>query len=412
MTELAEDQSRDRLSKPVRRQAGTKFWKQIWNGVLKMITVGSFKVTHADGSIVVYGEADLDPAEMIIHDASFYRRVIFGGSMALGESYVDGLWSSPDLSRCLTVLAANCQRFGRYQKGLSRIQSWINRVIHFFKQNTKKNSLTNIRAHYDLSNQFYQTFLDSSMTYSSAYYDSKPLSLEEAQQNKINRILDLSEMSEGDSILEIGSGWGALALRAFERGASVKTITLSQAQYDYVFDKIRALGSSASIGVHLQDYRDEGELYDCVVSCEMIEAVGKEYLACYFQKIRDVLKTKGKAVLQAITIRDEDYEDYANSCDWIQKYIFPGGHLPSIAQIRQELTEIDGIEIVEIHSFGGDYAKTLDCWKERFSQAKSSVEKLGFDESFQRKWHYYFSYCIAGFLNQMIDVHHIVFERK
>ena len=192
----------------------------------------------------------------------------------------------------------------------------------------------------------------------------------------------------------------------------MKTITLSQAQFDYVLQIIKTLDASAPIELKLQDYRDEAGLYDCVVSCEMIEAVGKEYLGCYFKKIRDVLKFKGKAVLQAITIRDEDYEDYANSCDWIQRYIFPGGHLPSIGQIRKELSQIDGIEIVEMYSFGGDYAKTLCCWQERFSEAKLSVEELGFDESFQRKWQYYFSYCIAGFLNKMIDVKHIVLERK
>ena len=412
MTELKKNQSSNQLNKRRVQQKEALLWQHLWSGVFKLIAVGSLKVTHADGSVAHYGQADADPVEMIIHEASFYRRVIFGGSMALGECYVEGLWASPDLSSCLSVLAANCRRFGRYQKGLSLIQSWINRLLHLFKQNTKKNSLNNIRAHYDLSNQFYQTFLDPSMTYSSAYYDSKPLSLEAAQRNKINRILDLLEIREGDALLEIGSGWGALALRALKRGASVKTITLSQAQFDYVREKIKTLDASAPIELKLQDYRDEMGLYDCVVSCEMIEAVGKEYLACYFQKIRDVLKFKGKAVLQAITIRDEDYEDYANSCDWIQRYIFPGGHLPSISQIRQELSQIDGIEIVEMHSFGGDYAKTLYCWQERFSEAKLSVEELGFDESFQRKWQYYFSYCIAGFLNKMIDVKHIVLERK
>ena len=412
MTELKKNQSSNQLNKRRVQQKEALLWQHLWSGVFKLIAVGSLKVTHADGSVAHYGQADADPVEMIIHEASFYRRVIFGGSMALGECYVEGLWASPDLSSCLSVLAANCRRFGRYQKGLSLIQSWINRLLHLFKQNTKKNSLNNIRAHYDLSNQFYQTFLDPSMTYSSAYYDSKPLSLEAAQRNKINRILDLLEIREGDALLEIGSGWGALALRALKRGASVKTITLSQAQFDYVREKIKTLDASAPIELKLQDYRDEMGLYDCVVSCEMIEAVGKEYLACYFQKIRDVLKFKGKAVLQAITIRDEDYEDYANSCDWIQRYIFPGGHLPSISQIRQELSQIDGIEIVEMHSFGGDYAKTLSCWQERFSEAKLSVENLGFDESFQRKWQYYFSYCIAGFLNKMIDVKHIVLERK
>ena len=186
---------------------------------------------------------------------------------------------------------------------------------------------------------------------------------------------------------------------------------MSEAQYDYVAEKLNAREDKGSIEIALQDYRDESALYDNVISCEMIEAVGKEYLACYFNKIKDVLKENGLAVLQAITIRDSDYAAYARSCDWIQKHIFPGGHLPSLGVIQKHIDQIDGLEIKNVYSFGSDYAKTLNLWDENFVQSIKQVEALGFDETFQRKWRYYFSYCIAGFANQLIDVQHIVIQR-
>ena len=249
------------------------------------------------------------------------------------------------------------------------------------------------------------------MSYSSAYYDGQLLNLEEAQLNKIRRILDLSDLQAGNRILEIGSGWGALAFEASDRQCSVKTITLSKAQHDYVVSKLKDRAQQGSVEVVLQDYRDETALYDNVISCEMIEAVGKEYLECYFKKIKEVLKKNGIAVLQAITIRDSDYKAYSRSCDWIQKNIFPGGHLPSLGIIQKHIDQIDGIEIKDVYSFGADYAKTLNCWDENFVKSSEEVEALGFDEKFQRKWRYYFSYCIAGFANNLIDVQHIVIQR-
>ena len=396
-----------------RKRFKFNLWKKVWHSILSTVKEGYLKVTYFDGSVVFYGKSsDSDSyAELIIHDEAFYSRAILGGSVGLGDAYVDGIWSSPDLSKLLILLAANVEKFGPYQKGLSLINHWLNCAFHFLRKNNKKNSLANIQAHYDLSNDFYKTFLDSSMSYSSAYFDGQSLNLQEAQLNKIRRILDLSELKKGNRILEIGSGWGALAFEASNRECSIKTITLSKAQYDYVAEKLNAREDKGSIEIALQDYRDETALYDNVISCEMIEAVGKEYLARYFNKIKDVLKEKGTAVLQAITIRDSDYAAYARSCDWIQKHIFPGGHLPSLGVIQKHIDQIDGIEIKNVYSFGSDYAKTLNLWDENFVQSIKQVEALGFDETFQRKWRYYFSYCIAGFANQLIDVQHIVIQR-
>lgn len=401
------------LSNNVELKKRFKFnlWKKVWQSILSTVTDGYLKVTYCDGSVAYYGEPSDSYAEIVIHDRAFFSRVILGGSVGLGDTYVDGIWSSPDLSKLLTLLGANVQKFGPYQKGLSLIHHWFNCVFHFLRKNNKKNSLSNIQAHYDLSNNFYKTFLDASMSYSSAYYNGQTLNLEEAQLNKIRRILDLSELKSGNRILEIGSGWGALAFEASDRQCFVKTITLSQAQHDYVVTELKDRKLEGSVEIVLQDYRDEKALYDNVISCEMIEAVGKEYLECYFRKIKEVLKKNGLAVLQAITIRDSDYDAYARSCDWIQKHIFPGGHLPSLKIIQKHIEQINGIEIKDVYSFGSDYAKTLNCWDENFVKSSEQVKALGFDEKFQRKWRYYFSYCIAGFSNQLIDVKHIVIQR-
>ena len=232
----------------LRKRFKFNLWKKVWHSILGTVAEGYLKVTYCDGSVVFYGKPS-DPdsyAELIIHDRAFYSRAILGGSVGLGDAYVDGVWSSPDLSKLLTLLAANVQKFGPYQKGLSLINHWLNCAFHFLRKNNKKNSLTNIQAHYDLSNDFYKTFLDSSMSYSSAYFDGQSLNLQEAQLNKIRRILDLSELKKGNRILEIGSGWGGLAFEASDRECSVKTITLSQAQYDYVAEKLNAREDSVS----------------------------------------------------------------------------------------------------------------------------------------------------------------------
>ncbi len=386
-------------------------WKSIFYKILKMINIGSLKIICIDGNIRYFGNASKQSEEIQINDIRFYRKVVLGGSMGLGEAYVEGFWSSPDLSNCLKLLAANCRQFGKFQKGISFLKRIFNRLIHLLRINTRKNSLNNIQAHYDLSNEFYKTFLDSSMTYSSAFYEGRSFTLDQAQDNKLNKIIDLSCIKEDDRVLEIGSGWGSLALKAHSKGTQIKTITLSKAQYQYVRGLLVKNEIDDKFEVKIQDYRDESGLYDAVLSCEMIEAVGKGYLTGYFQKIKDVLKVNGRAVIQAITISDEDYDEYSNSCDWIQKYIFPGGHLPSMSAIKSHIDSIPDFEIIYVSSFGKDYSKTLACWKNRFEESRDRVGSLGFDFNFQRKWQYYFSYCIAGFENEMTNVHHIVIKR-
>ena len=379
--------------------------------MLRNLGGGSLQITFPSGAQTIVGDSGFPLFQLKIKNPHFFNKVLSGGSVGFGESYVEGDWDTPDLSGLLLLLAKNQKDLGRVGRGFSIIAKQANRIYHKARRNTLGRSKENIQAHYDLSNDFYQTFLDPSMTYSSALFQSLEESLEQAQFNKIDRMLDLAHVGEGDSILEIGSGWGALALRAAQRGCRVKTITLSNEQYTYAKDLFEREGVGDRVEIVLEDYRIQTGLYDAVLSCEMIEAVGREYLDSYFQIVSQSLKPKGRAVIQAITIPDERYESYSRSCDWIQKHIFPGGHLPSPSAIREHIVRAGEATEVKMESFGHDYAETLRRWATSFNAAESAVEGLGFDKAFRRKWNYYLSYCEAGFDADLIDVQHVVIEK-
>jgi cyclopropane-fatty-acyl-phospholipid synthase len=372
---------------------------------------GCLHIDFPSGACVQLGETTDAPIELIINDAGFFRKVFAGGSVGLGEAYVEGLWDSSDLSKLLTILARNQRKLGRLQHGFSLAAQKVNQLYHRARRNTLEQSRQNIQQHYDLSNAFYTTFLDPTMTYSSALFHSQSETLEQAQWNKIDRILDLAELKAGDQVLEIGSGWGALAQRAAERGCRVKTITLSDQQFNYATARFEQAGITDRVEIALQDYRTLEGQFDAVVSCEMIEAVGHEYLESYFQVIQQSLKPGAKAVIQAITIPDERYERYCNSCDWIQKYIFPGGHLPSPRAIQHNVSLAGEMTVLAMQPFGNDYAETLRRWASDFNANQAEVNRLGFDAEFCRKWNYYFSYCEAGFNAGLIDVQHVVLQR-
>ncbi len=369
---------------------------------------GSLRIQFPSGASVVIGDHTLPMATLEVRDAAFFKRVLSDGSVGFGEAYVEGLWSTTDLCALLKLLARNQQNVGRLRKGFSLLTAQLNRFYHFTKRNTVQQSRENIQAHYDLSNAFYESFLDPSMTYSSACFRSTTDTLEQAQYRKIDRILDLAGVQAGKSILEIGTGWGALALRAAQRGCRVKTVTLSDEQFAYAKARFEAANVEAQIDLCLQDYRTLIGQFDAVVSCEMIEAVGKAYLPSYFDVIRDSLQPGAKAVIQSITIADDRYESYSRSCDWIQKHIFPGGHLPSPGAIRRHVANAGSMQVERMESFGRDYAETLRRWAKAFKHNRESIQSLGFDERFRRKWNYYLSYCEAGFDTDLIDVQHVV----
>ncbi len=392
-------------------QSSLSIVERLFVKLLSGLQGGSLRLCFPSGAEVVVGALTHSPVDLRVVDSAFFRKVFAGGSIGFGEAYVDGLWHTDDLSGLLRVLALNQGETGRLQRGLSWATQKVNRIYHATRSNTVERSRENIQEHYDLSNAFYQTFLDCTMTYSSALFEDFSEPLDVAQSRKIDRILDLAGVQSGDRILEIGSGWGGLALRAAERGCVVKTITLSEEQFAYAKDLFEARGLSDRIEIALEDYRHVQGTFDAVVSCEMIEAVGHEFLESYFSKIRSSLRSGGKAVLQAITIPDERYERYCNGCDWIQKYIFPGGHLPSPGEIQAQVLNAGGMTFQKSEGFGCDYAETLRRWSERFNASGEAVRALGFDEAFCRKWNYYLSYCEAGFDVGLIDVKHIVIER-
>ncbi len=373
---------------------------------------GCLRLRFPEGRTVTVGDETKPVQELKIEDKRFYKCVLRGGSVGFGEAYVNGFWSTPDLSGLLLLLAKNKASTSRLHRGFSFFARWINRIYHLTRSNTPARSKRNIKEHYDLSNDFYQQFLDPTMTYSSALFSDKSESLEKAQINKIDRMLDLAGVKAGDSILEIGTGWGALALRAAERGCQVKTITLSEEQYAFAKQQFETAGVADQIDLCLQDYRTLEGQFDAVLSCEMIEAVGKEYLGSYFNIVKQSLKPGAKAVIQAITIPEDRYEAYSNGCDWIQKYIFPGGHLPSLGAIQAHVDALAGWHVFSVDGFGRDYAETLRRWAVQFNTNREQIQRLGFDDSFCRKWNYYLSYCEAGFDANLIDVNHVVLERR
>ncbi|MTI14730.1 SAM-dependent methyltransferase [Sansalvadorimonas verongulae] len=320
------------------------------------------------------------------------------GLLGWAESYIAGDWLTPDIQAVAHWGAANEEPLERVFNA-SWISQKINRLIHRLNNNSKRGSRKNIAAHYDLGNEFYKLWLDPSMTYSSALFHSPSDTLEQAQHNKYQAVLNWLDIEPDSKVLEIGCGWGGFA-RQFKKHSSAgyRGVTLSHEQLAYAREH-----TEGDVQFELTDYRDIKGQYDGIVSIEMIEAVGEEHWPTYFRKIYDSLKPGGKAVLQVITIDEKRFETYREGADFIQKYIFPGGMLPSHS-IMQEQIATAGLELLSTHSFGRDYQRTVDEWYRNFNANWQAIKPLGFDESFRRMWNYYLAYCSAGFANDSIDV--------
>ena len=343
---------------------------------------------------------------------AFYARLLKGGSIAAGEAYMDGWWESPDLTVLMKLMAMNLSALDAIEKKSSFLSNVIYQLGHWLNRNTLANSAKNIQAHYDLSNDLYQTFLDGRMLYSSGVYHKNTDSLEEAQINKMERLCQQLNLSANDSVIEIGTGWGAMAIYMAEQyGCHVTTTTISNQQYQYAKEQIENRGLEGRITLLQKDYRLLEGKYDKLVSIEMIEAVGKQFLNSYVEKCQSLLKPGGLMAIQAITIVDQRYADYSSGVDFIQKYIFPGGFLPSITAITQATTKHTDLVLRDLFDIGQDYARTLKDWYIRFNQAEKQVLKLGFDERFVRMWNYYFCYCEGGFQARSISTVHMTFQR-
>ncbi|HDM8141479.1 TPA: class I SAM-dependent methyltransferase [Vibrio harveyi] len=360
------------------------------------------------------GEHNGEPvaATIEVKHPGFYSRILQGGSIAAGEAYMDGWWDSPDLTALMKLMALNMRALDKLEEQGSWITRLLYKVSHWTNRNSQENSRKNIHAHYDLGNNLYEAFLDTNMLYSSALYNQVDDSLEQAQINKMERLCQQLELKSSDHVIEIGTGWGAMAIYMAEQyGCRVTTTTISEEQYAYAEQKINERGLTDKITLLKEDYRNLTGPYDKLVSIEMIEAVGKQFLPSYIKKCESLLKPGGLMAIQAITIADQRYDYYSNNVDFIQKYIFPGGFLPSVTSLTQATTKHSDLVTRDLFDIGLDYAKTLNEWHHRFNQSEHDVRAFGYDDRFVRMWRYYLSYCEGGFLARTISAVHMTFQR-
>jgi cyclopropane-fatty-acyl-phospholipid synthase len=358
--------------------------------------------TLAGNRLVICGRGPGPHAHLIVHKWRFLRRLVSSWDIGFAESYMAGEWSSPNLV-ALLMLACSNGAVAEPFKAL-RVPSFWLRLCHAMNRNTRRGSRRNIAAHYDLGNEFYQQWLDAGMTYSAGLFSSVDQTLEEAQTAKLDRVLNLLNLTGGERVLEIGCGWGSLAERIMDRhDCNVTGITLSAEQLAFAQARIHSHDKRKRCDLRLQDYRDVSGTFDRIVSIEMLEAVGESYWSQYFGKVRESLRPGGVAVLQVITIDDARFENYRRRPDFIQKYIFPGGMLPTAQIIEREIAEA-GLKLESTEFFGESYARTLHEWQMRFQRAWSIIERLGFDNRFKKTWEYYLAYCQSGFEASILNV--------
>lgn len=369
------------------------------------------QITLIDGAERLhYGEADEScplQAEVRIHDARFWSELAFGGSIGAGEAYMLGYWGVDDLTALVRILLQNRDVLDRMETGLARVTAPLQKSLHWLNRNTRKGSRRNIAAHYDLGNDFFSLFLDPTMMYSSAIFERPEMTLEEAQRARLDRICGKLELKPGDHLLEIGTGWGGMAIHAAQRyGCRVTTTTISREQHALARERIATAGLSDRITLLLEDYRDLRGRYDKLVSIEMIEAVGHEFYDEYFGQCGRLLADDGLMLLQAITIADQRYEAARKSADFIQRHVFPGSTIPSVTAMLGSITRSSDLRLVHLEDIGPHYATTLRRWRENFFANVEAVRGLGYPESFLRMWEFYLCYCEGGFEERAIgDVH-------
>jgi len=371
---------------------------------LKKTEYGSLKLINYDGQVFHFGNLENElTADIKINNEKFYFNIIVGGSSALGEAHMSKDFYSTNLTNLIELTARNIRLVHSFSGSL-KIQKIKNFIKKIFASNTKSKSLKYISKHYDLGNSFFSKWLDKSLTYSSAVYEKPNDNLEKAQKNKYQKLIDLLEVKDGNKVLEIGCGWGGFSeYLAKNYNVTIDCITISKKQFEFTKNRINDAGLNNKVNVMFLDYRDLKEKYDRIASIEMIEAVGEKYLDKYFETIKKSLNVNGSAAIQGITIRDDLFERYRSSEDFIQKYIFPGGFLPSLGFMKS-LIKKNNLNLLKVNSYPDDYAKTLATWRENFLKVWSNIAPLGFDETFKRMWEFYLSYCEAGFKSKNIDL--------
>ena len=378
---------------------------------LENLDRGTLQLQLPDGSSHRCGQGHgPGEAELRINDWSVFGRVMRDGDIGFAEGYLDGQWDTPDLTALLTLLANNRAGLDAplYGSGVGRL---LHRLVHALRANTRAGSRRNIAAHYDLGNDFYALWLDPGMTYSGALFATGYETLAEAQQAKYARALSELRLSPGSDVLEIGCGWGGFAEQCTRAGHRVTGLSLSQRQLDYAGERLSLVKRAGQAKLEFRDYRDIAGRFDAVASIEMVEAVGERWWPAYFARIAQVLPSGGRALVQSILIDEALFERYRRGSDFIQQYIFPGGMLPSGERFAS-LAGAAGLAVEKDFRFGADYARTLALWRERFHAQADAVRALGFDERFMRMWHFYFSYCEAGFLSGSTDLAQFTLVRR
>lgn len=372
---------------------------------------GSLKVTMPDRrKILVAGKAPGPDAEVTLNNWKLPGRAFAGGTIGVAESYMDGDWESPDVTSFLELFVVNVEAGERVAGTSSWLMATLHRVHHWLNQNTRKGSRKNISAHYDLGNAFYKEWLDPTMTYSSALFSTGANDLESAQTAKYRALAKDLGIAPKDHVLEIGCGWGGFAeYAARDIGCRVTGLTISREQHDFAVARMAKAGLSDRVEIKLQDYRDETGKYDRIASIEMFEAVGEKYWPVFFSKVKDCLKTGGTAGMQIITINESAYPIYRKRPDFIQRYVFPGGMLPTPA-ILKSLGADHGLYYLRERVFAQDYARTLAEWRNRFWASWEKINPLGFDDRFKKLWEFYLHYCEAGFRAEYIDVRQVIYK--
>ncbi|MEJ0099228.1 MAG: cyclopropane-fatty-acyl-phospholipid synthase family protein [Pseudomonadota bacterium] len=374
------------------------------------------RVIDADGDVML-GTPAADPAQTLhvtvrVRDAAFYRQLSLGGSVGAGESFMDGYWDCSDLTALVRILVRNRELLDAMEGGFARFAGWLMRGAHAFARNTRLGSRRNIAAHYDLGNALFELFLDDSMMYSAAIFARPDESLEVAQRRKLDRICRKLQLSPDDHVVEIGSGWGGFAIHAARHyGCRVTTTTISREQHDYAAKRIAAAGLGERITLLQRDYRDLEGRYDKLVSIEMVEAIGHQYLDTYFARCASLLKDDGMALIQAINIEDHRYEQALDAVDFIQRHVFPGSFIPSVAALQSSVARSSDLRLFNLEEIGPSYALTLRHWRERFNARLDAVRAQGYPERFVRMWNYYLSYCEGGFIERSIGVAQLLLTR-
>jgi cyclopropane-fatty-acyl-phospholipid synthase len=397
--------------------ANRGFYEKVILKMLSRMDLGTLRISMPSGEVIKLGNGNGIEATIEIRNENFFKRCLLYGDIGFGEAYVDGEWETDNITNVIKWFLLNVDNAPSVSGSSSsnfvlNILKILNKIYHFKRANSVDGSRKNISEHYDLNNDFFALFLDPTMTYSAAYFREEGMELKQAQIEKYDRLCRQLRIGQNDHVLEIGSGWGGNAIHMAKKyGCKVTTATISEEQYKMAKQRVEKEGLSDKVSVILKDYRLLEGKFDKIVSIEMLEAVGAEFYDVYFKKCNDLLSRNGILAIQVITCPDSRFENLRNGVDWIQKHIFPGSLLPSVAAINRSVNNTGDLTMVDLKDIGLDYAKTLTIWREEFNKKLEEVRSLGFDERFIRKWNYYLCYCEAAFEMRNINVMQMVYTR-